>query len=100
MSKQDTINMKLMFSNVDYDYKYLEDLCYEFDIPYEKYYEDEHKYKIAAKPHGADRIFWEQVYDLFIPESELGKFAQYLIERYIDKQKELDLLLKRKDEDG
>lgn len=91
-NEKHTSILKLAFNDMDYKHTIIEDLCFEFNIDYDTYYEDDFSHRTSIKPTWVDKIFWNKVYELEIPTDNLGMFASHLINKYIEQIKSLELL--------
>lgn len=90
--KKNTSILKLVFTDIDYKHTIIEDLCYEFNIDYDTYYEDDFSNRTTITPTRVDKVFWNKVYELEIPTDNQGIFASHLINKYIEQIKTLELL--------
>ena len=61
---KNTSILKLVFTDIDYKHTIIEDLCYEFDIDYDTYYEDDFSNRTTITPTRVDKVFWNKVYEL------------------------------------
>lgn len=96
-----TLITKFVFLDIDTNYNIIESICDEFEIDYDIYYEDDFTHvKLSKKPKIKDKMFWYLVYEVAIPKGEFGLFAAHLLNKYINKIKEFDLLYKNTEVDN
>lgn len=88
----ETLITRFVFLGIDTSYDIIESICDEFGIDYDIYYEDDFSNRTTITPTRVDKVFWNKVYELEIPTDNQGIFASYLINKYIEQIKSLELL--------